>query len=102
MPPFDVYRNPNARASHALWVDVQSDLVSTATRWCVPLRTAVAGQPVMQRAQSTLTVLGQSWVLDTPNLLAVPRGLLREPVARLSESEQALVESCIDFMLCGW
>ena len=33
MPRFDLYRNPNPRASHALFLDVQSDLVTTATRW---------------------------------------------------------------------
>ena len=29
MPRFDVYRNPNPRATHSLLLDVQSDLVRT-------------------------------------------------------------------------
>lgn len=44
----------------------------------------------------------QAYVLDTPNLLAVPVQLLRRPVRRLGESEQAVVEACIEFMLCGY
>ncbi len=102
MPRFDLYRNPNPRASHALYLDVQSDLVTTATRWCVPMRLAVAGQPVMSRAQSTLNVEGELFVLDVPNLLAVPAKLLRQRVRKLTEGEQAVVEACIDFMLRDW
>ncbi|WP_243457600.1 CcdB family protein [Ottowia testudinis] len=33
MPRFDLYPNPNRRAGHALLLDVQSDLVTIATRW---------------------------------------------------------------------
>ena len=102
MPRFDLYRNPNPRASHALFLVVQSDLVTTATRWCVPLRLAVPGQPVMQRAQSSVTVGGDLYVLDTPNVLAVPTRLLRAPIRRLSDGEQAVAEACIEFMLRGY
>lgn len=101
MPRFDVYRNPNPRAKYALYLDVQSDLVNTVTRWCVPLHVAAAGQPVMTRAQSSLRVGDDLYVLDTPNMLAVPAALLRQPVRRLTEGEQAVVEACIEFMLRG-
>jgi len=102
MPRFDLYRNPNRRASHALLLDVQSDLVATATRWCVPLRLAGPGQAVMQRAQSSLMVANELYVLDTPNVLAVPATLLRQPMRRLTVGEQAVVEACIEFMLRGY
>jgi hypothetical protein len=102
LPRFDLYRNPNRRASHALLLDVQSDLVATATRWCVPLRLADPGQAVMQRAQSSLMVANELYVLDTPNVLAVPATLLRQPMRRLTEGEQAVVEACIEFMLRGY
>lgn len=102
MPRFDLYRNPNPRATHALYLDVQSDLVTTATRWCVPLRKAELGQPVLRRAQSTFTVQGKPFVLDTPNILAVPSQWLRQPLRRLTEGEQAVAEACLDFMLRGW
>jgi hypothetical protein len=51
MPRFDLYRNPNQRAVHGLYLDVQSDLVSTSTRWCLPLFQAVGGTLLMTRAQ---------------------------------------------------
>ena len=102
MPRFDVYRNPNRRAKYALYLDVQSDLVTTVTRWCIPLHAAAAGQPVLLRAQSSLSVGDALYVLDTPNMLAVPAALLRQPVRRLTEGEQAIVEACIEFMLRGY
>ena len=102
MPRFDVYRNPNEQATHLLFLDVQSDLVRTVTRWCVPLLQAPDGLPVMTRAQQRLHVAGQVWLLDTPNILAVPAAMLRSHVGRLGSDEQLLVETSIDFMLRGY
>ncbi len=102
MARFDVYRNPNPQASHALFLDVQSDLVSTATRWCIPLMTAKPGHPVVSRAQGILNIQQTSYLMDTPNLLAVPNALLRHPVGRLGPAEQALAEASIEFMLRGY
>jgi hypothetical protein len=102
MPRFDVYRNPNPRATHALFLDVQSDLVRTATRWCIPLLQAPDGVPVMSRAQQRVHVAGQGWLLDTPNMLAVPAAMLRNHVGRLGSDEQLRVDGCIDFMLRGY
>ena len=101
MPRFDVYCNPNARATHPLFLDVQSDLVRTVTRWCVPLLQAPDGLPLMTRAQQRLQVASQVWLVDTPNILAVPAAMLRNHVGRLSSDEQLLVENSIDFMLRG-
>lgn len=101
MPRFDVFRNPNPRATHALFLDVQSDLVRISTRWCVPLLLAPEDLPVLSRAQHRLSIDGQAWLLDTPNILAVPTVLLRAPVGRLQGDDQLLVESAIDFMLRG-
>jgi hypothetical protein len=56
----------------------------------------------MSRAQHRLHVVGQEWLLDTPNMLAVPAAVLRNHVGRLSSDEQLLVESAIDFMLRGY
>lgn len=102
MPRFDVYRNPNPRASHALYLDVQSDLVTTATRWCIPLFAASRGSALVSRAQVLLTVLEDSFVVDTPNILAVPTSLLRNPVTRVGSRDQAMVEAAIEFMLRGY
>lgn len=102
MPRFDVYRNPNPRATHALLLDVQSDLVRTSTRWCVPLLLAPEGLAALSRAQHLLNVGSQAWLLDTPNILAVPAVLLRVRVGRLEGDDQLLVEGAIEFMLRGY
>lgn len=102
MPRFDIYRNPNPRASHAYYLDVQSDLVSTATRWCIPLLAAKPGQPLVNRAQGMLNIHDANYVMDTPNLLAVPAALLRNPMVRLGPSGQSMAEAAIEFMLRGY
>jgi hypothetical protein len=102
MPRFDLYRNPNPQAAHGLYLDVQSDLVRTATRWCVPLRPATETTPAMTRAQVVLLVAEAIWLLDTPNILAVPLALLKVPTARLAAEDQLRVESALDFMLRGY
>ncbi|MDO8441407.1 MAG: CcdB family protein [Polaromonas sp.] len=102
MARFDVYRSPNPHASHQLYLDVQSDLVSTATRWCIPLLFAKPGYPVVSRAQGMLNLLDDSYVMDTPNLLSVPAALLRHPVGRLRSQEQSMAEASIEFMLRGY
>ncbi len=102
MPRFDVYRNPNQRAVHRLYLDVQSDLVSTATRWCLPLFPRMGDARVMTGAQWVVNVDGQSWVVDTPNVLAVPKALLRDFQGRLASEDQMRVEAAIDFMLRGY
>ena len=102
MPRFDVYANPNPRASHARLLDVQSDLVLTSTRWCVPLSMLKPDMPVMSGAQALLVLEEQSWLLDTPNVLAMPAALLRQPQGRLTPEDQLRVETALDFMLRGW
>jgi CcdB protein len=102
MPRFDVYKNPNPQGTHAFYLDIQSDLVTTATRWCIPLRMAKPGQPVVSRAQALVKVQGSICLMDTPNLLAVPNTLLRSPVDRLDAAGQAMAEAAVEFMLRGY
>ena len=102
MPRFDIYRNPNPAATHPLFLDVQSNLVRTATRWCVPLFLPPADFPALTRAQCHIAIGGEAWLLDAPNILAVPMGLLKVPVHHLLAEEQALVENALEFMLRGY
>lgn len=102
MARFDVFVNPNPRARYALWVDVQSDLVTTATRWCIPLLAAAPGHKAIARAQALVTVKGTRLLLDTPNMLTVPAALLKQTVDRLDDQAQSEVEACVDFMLRGY
>lgn len=102
MPRFDLFVNPNKAASHFLYLDVQSDFVRLSTRWCIPLSRHVPRSPIVQGAQALIEVDHQAYVMDTPNLLAVPAILLRQRAGRLSSSEQLIAESCIEFMLRGY
>jgi hypothetical protein len=56
----------------------------------------------MATAQHVLTLAGGNWLMDTPNILAVPASILRTRVARLPSEDQMRVESAIDFMLRGY
>ena len=102
MARFDIYVNPNKAASHPLYIDVQSDFVRLSTRWCIPLSQHVASRPIIQGAQALIAVRQREFVLDTPNLLAVPASLLRQKAGRLSSGDQLITESCIEFMLRGY
>ncbi|MBK6716325.1 MAG: CcdB family protein [Burkholderiales bacterium] len=102
MARFDLFANTDPRASHGLYLDVQSDLVQTPTRWCVPMRRWRADRPLLRGAQQLIEVDEDDWVLDTPNILAVPNSLLRHPVGRLSLDDHLRVEASLDFMLRGY
>jgi hypothetical protein len=102
VPRFDLYQNPNPRAGHGLYLDVQSDLVRTATRWCLPLRAVSDTPSTLTKAQLVLTIAGVDLLLDTPDILAVPNRLLSAPVVRLKSDDQLRVESALDFMLRGY
>ena len=66
MARFDVYRNPNPRASHGLLLDVQSDLVRTHTRWCVPLLRAEVQLGAAESAVDADGVLRHAFVTAGP------------------------------------
>lgn len=102
MARFDIFVNPNKAARHLLYVDVQSDFVRLSTRWCIPLARHMAPRPIVQGAQALIEVDHQEYVMDAPNLLAVPASLLRQQAGRLSPSDQLIAESCIEFMLRGY
>ena len=102
MARFDIFVNPNKAARHHLYVDVQSDFVRLSTRWCIPLARYTPPAAIVQGAQALVEVNNQEYVMDTPNLLAVPAILLRQHAGRLSASDQLIAESCIEFMLRGY
>lgn len=102
MARFDIFVNPNKAATHRLYVDVQSDFVRLSTRWCIPLSRYIRPRPIVQGAQALVEVDQQQYVMDTPNLLAVPASLLRQPAGRLSPADQLSAESCMEFMLRGY
>ena len=102
MAKFDIFFNPNPSARHRLYVDVQSDFVRLSTRWCIPLSLYVPRSPIIQYAQALVEVNQQDYVMDTPNLLAVPGNVLRRRAGRLAATDQSMAETCIEFMLRGY
>lgn len=102
MAKFDIFVNPNKAARHLLYVDVQSDFVRLSTRWCIPLSRYVPPTAIVQNVHALVEIDQQEYVMDTPNLLAVPASLLRQRAGRLSTSDQLVAESCIEFMLRGY
>ena len=102
MARFDIYKNPNPKGAHAFYLDIQSDLITTATRWCIPLRAAKPGQPVVNRAQGLFKVQGVNCLMDTPNLLAVPHTLLKSPIDRPDAAAQTSAEASVEFMVRGY
>jgi hypothetical protein len=62
----------------------------------------VPPRPIVQGVQALIEVGDHEYVMDTPNLLAVPASLLRQQAGRLSSSDQLIAESCIEFMLRGY
>lgn len=102
MAKFDIYANPNKSAFHAFYLDVQSDFVRLSTRWCIPLFRHVPPRQIIRGAQAFIDLHHLRYILDTPNLVAVPASLLRQHSGRLSATDQLIAESCIEFMLRGY
>lgn len=102
MARFDVYANPNPRATHSHYLDVQSDFVQTSTRWCIPLALHARSQPILAGAQALIEIDRQAYVLDAPNVLAVPAVLLRQKIGTLAPDDRIRTETCIEFMLRGY
>ena len=92
-PHFDLHRNSGQRATHGLYVDVQSGLVSTSTRWRLPLFFATTSTLSMTQAQWAMTVDEHSWVVDAPNVLAVPKAKVREHRDRLARQSVRMADN---------
>lgn len=102
MARFDLFINPNKAARHLLYLDVQSDFVTLSTRLCIPLFTHDPSKPILRGAQGLIEVDQRKFVMDAPNLLAVPTTLLRRKIGRLSSGAQLIAEACIEFMPRGY
>lgn len=102
MARFEIFSNPNKAATHAYYVDVQSNFVMLSTRWCIPLLHHRPAMLILAGVQALVTFCDRQYLMDTGNLLAVPASLLRHPNGRLSPDEQSIAESCIEFVLRGY
>ena len=84
MAKFDVY--PGSLESDSLLLDVQADLLDALnTRMVVPLM-AVGKAPIpAKRLNPVFVIDGSEYVMVTQFMAAVPRAILRDPVANLND-----------------
>ena len=98
MPRFDVYANPEAgeRKQTPYFLDVQNDHIDNlGTRIVIPLRRQAVFGPRAQRLNPTVAWAGETLVLDTAALGAVPQSELRKAVGDLRAS-RADVQDALD------
>ncbi len=103
MRQFDVYRNPDpASARHVPWLlVVQSDLLEEfSTRMVAPLIRSSALRAPASRLNPVFKIEGESVVMLTQQLGAVPARSLKHRVATLS-AQRSAVFGAIDFLLSG-
>ncbi|MEX1165538.1 MAG: CcdB family protein [Hydrogenophaga sp.] len=105
MARFDVYANPGSHAKTTPYLlDVQSDLLDGLdTRVVVPLRSLDHFPQVKLSALLTplLTIKGETFLLETPKMGAVPQRVLKNPVASLADMQPQIMAS-LDFLFQGY
>ncbi|MBF0325303.1 MAG: CcdB family protein [Alphaproteobacteria bacterium] len=102
MAQFDVYPNPTGGMSGAApyVLDVQSDHVAhLPTRMVVPLARPDEFQP-LRHLNPLVEVKGERMAALVQFMAAVPREVLRDPVASLKDRRQDFVNA-IDFLFTG-
>jgi toxin CcdB len=104
MARFDVFRNefPSSSRRFPYFLAVQSDLLQDlATCVIAPLgRPAVVGGKLVDTLAPQLEVGGESYVMYTPELAAVPASILRKRVANL-EAQRDTILRALDFLFSG-
>ena len=98
MARFDVY--PNYDLQEREWIpyflDVQNDhIVGLVTRVVVPLWSPEHLSVRAKHLNPELQINGQSFIMDTPALGAVPLKALRSPAHNLA-SQQLLIQDALD------
>jgi hypothetical protein len=103
MARFDLFANTDPRASHGLYLDVQSDLVQTPTRWCVPMRRWRSDRPLLRGAQQLIEVDWRTigcWTRPTSWPFRTRCCDILWAVCLLDDHLR--VEASLDFMLRGY
>ncbi len=101
MAQFDVYQNANAKTKKRVpyFVDLQNDLHNgLATRLVVPL---VKDLMPITHLNPVFIVEGESLVMATQEMAAVPRELCSTKVASLANRRDEIV-AAIDFLVTGF
>ena len=99
MARFDVYPNPDGKGC---LLDVQADLLSHLnTRVVVPLLPSAAAPQPAETLNPCFEIGGETLVMATQFMAAVPAGILRAPVASLQSQREAVV-AATDFLMQGF
>jgi len=99
MARFDVYRNPEG---NGYLLDVQADLLSHLnSRIVVPLLPASSAPKPAATLNPCFEIAGDSVVMATQFMAAVPTGILRNPITNLQMRRDDVV-AAIDFLMQGF
>lgn len=99
MARFDVYKNP---AGKGCLLDVQTDLLSQLnTRLVVPLLPLSMAPKPAQILNPCVDIGGESLVMATQFMAAVPASILCMPVTNLQSRSDGVV-AAIEFLLQGF
>jgi len=105
MARFDVYPNPGAQATTTPYLlDVQSDLLDVLdTRVVIPMRVLDHFPKVRLPARLTpvVSIADRDYLLETPMMGAIPRRVLKSPVASLAD-EREKITAALDFLYQGF
>jgi toxin CcdB len=99
MAKYDVFPNPSG---DGFLLDVQTDLLSDLnTRVVVPLLPTSSAPKPATRLNPTFDIDGQSVVMVTQFMAAVPIGVLKSPIGSLTEKFDT-VTTAIDMLMQGF
>ena len=105
MARFNVHANSGPHAATTPYLlDVQSDLLEGLdTRVVIPLRRrdSFPGGKLPADLVPAFVIEGVECILETPKLAAVPKRLLKTPVASLHEESERII-SALDFLFQGY
>lgn len=98
MAKFDVYCSDN----DTLLLDVQADLLDALnTRMIVPLMVVSKAPVPAKRLNPVFAIDGAEYVMVTQFMAAVPRSILRDPVASLKDRFEDIT-AAIDMLTQGF
>jgi len=99
MARFEVYKNPDGEGC---LLDVQADLLNHLnSRVVVPLLPlAIAPKPA-KILNPCFEIAGESLMMATQFMAAVPANILRTPIASL-QAERDVVVAAVDFLMQGF
>lgn len=99
MARFDVYKNPEGAGC---LLDIQADLLRNLnTRVVVPLLPLSLAPTPAKLLNPCFTIAGETLVMATQFLAAVPAGILQDQIVSLQANRDEIV-AAVDFLMQGF